>query len=75
MADDHDVDVGLLLSHPGYLDNQPERSSNVEEKEVKRECCKFYVQRKIGLSQPSTWGGAGAMAAGGESGRSRSNRV
>ena len=35
VADDHDVDVGLLLSHPGYLDNQPERVSNVEEREVK----------------------------------------
>merc|ERR1719260_208492 len=23
VADDHDVDVDLLLSHPGYLDNQP----------------------------------------------------
>merc|ERR1719264_665438 len=23
VADDHDVDMDLLLSHPGYLDNQP----------------------------------------------------
>ena len=34
MADDHNVDVGLFLSHAGYLDNQPERSSYVEAREV-----------------------------------------
>ena len=30
VADHHNVDVGLFLSHAGYLDNQPERLSNVK---------------------------------------------
>ena len=46
MADDHDVDVDLPLSHPGYLDNQPERVSNVEDREVKGELLLQVLREK-----------------------------
>ena len=46
MADDHDVDVGLLLSHPGYLDNQPERVSDVEARKARGQVLLQVLQEK-----------------------------
>ena len=50
MADNHNVDVNLFLSHPGYLDNQPERRRYVEAREVK---VLQVARTKIGLSEHS----------------------
>ena len=69
MADNHNVDVGLFLSHPGSLESRPESSKACDKQQLEiRWLLQVLGTKTEARSQPPTWEAAGAMAAGGKGG-------
>ena len=69
MADNHNVDVGLFLSHSGSLESRPESSEACDIQQLKiRWLLQVKRTKTEARSQPPTWEAAGAMAAGGKGG-------
>ena len=64
MADNHNVDVGLFLSHSGSLESRPESSEACDIQQLEISWSLQVKRTKTeARSQPPTWEAAGAMAA------------